>query len=197
MKNIVLHIVCGLLLVLLAGCGPAPAPTLAVADIQGTAFALASTGIAMTKAALPTATPLPPTATQSPSVTPFPSAFSLIPTLGLPGGSPTDNPCNLPAPFRPKGSQVAVIFKNETRGRVHLSFGMNAPNDLGECGTYDFYLGPFGTPTERVLTGCYWGYAAVEAAKSTKARNISDMCLTDGGHTYEVTIGTEVISLTG
>lgn len=197
MKKIIAHIVSGLVLVLLAGCRPAPAPTLTTADILSTGIALAGTGIAMTQTALPTATPPPPTETSMPSVTPFPTEFLQIPTLGLAGGSATENPCNLPPPFKPKGGQVAVEFKNETHGHVHLSFGMNAPNDLGECGTYDFYLGPFGTPTERVLIGCYWGFGLVDAAKSSTARSIDNMCLTDGSHTYEVTIGTEVISLTG
>lgn len=196
MKKIIPRIVSGLVLMLLAACGPAPAPTLSAADIYSTGVALALTGIAMTRAALPTATPPPPTSTPSPSVTPIPSVFSQMPTLGPLGGSPTENPCNLPVPFPPKGGQVAVIFKNETHKRVHLSFGMNAPNDLGECGTYDFYLGPFGNPTQRVLIGCYWGFGLVDPPKSSTARSNDSMCLTDGGHTYEVTIGTEVISLT-
>ena len=53
-----------LLIVVISACGPAPTPTLSVADVQGTAVANAWIAITQTQAAIPTATqtPIPPTA---------------------------------------------------------------------------------------------------------------------------------------
>lgn len=190
-------LVAGLTLIGLAGCGPAPAPTLRVPDIQSTGFALASTGIAMTKAALPTATVPPPTDTPLPLPTSFPTVLSDIPTLGSVGGTPTDNPCNMPPPLKAKGNWVAVKLKNATGGDVNLALGMNAPNALGECGTWSFSLGPYGEPTAHVLVGCYWGFGWVTAKKPSTSKSTQSMCLTEGGHVYEITIGPETMAISG
>ena len=77
--------------ILVAACAPAqPAvPTLSPENVQGTAVAAAWTMVAMTQAAIPTATPLPPTETPSPTPLPtftqeiFPTPtidFALLPT---------------------------------------------------------------------------------------------------------------------
>ncbi len=197
MKKKILHVASGLIFVILAACGPASAPTLSVADIQSTGVALAWTGIAMTHAALPTATPVPPTATLLSTATTFPTLISEIPTLSLPAGSSTPDPCNSPPPYQPKGTQVQVHFINKSGGSVNLSFGMNKPNDLGECGTYSFSFGEFGAPAVKVLAGCYWGYAWISGKKPSTARSTDSMCFTDASQYYEVTIGNEVISVTG
>ena len=45
----------------LSACGPEPEPTMSPADVQGTAMSAAMTMVAETQAAIPTATPIPPT----------------------------------------------------------------------------------------------------------------------------------------
>jgi hypothetical protein len=47
----------------ITACGPAPEPTMSPEDVQGTAMAGAMTMVAETQAAIPTATPIPPTET--------------------------------------------------------------------------------------------------------------------------------------
>ena len=67
---------------LLSACGPEPEPTMSAEDVQGTAEAAAWTMVAETQAAIPTATPIPPTITSSPT--------SIIPTSTIaPLASPT------------------------------------------------------------------------------------------------------------
>lgn len=77
-----------LLAVILSACGGQPAePTLSPEQVQGTAISAALTMVAMTQAAIPTNTPLPPTEAPSPTplptYTPFPSPildFAFLPT---------------------------------------------------------------------------------------------------------------------
>src|SRR5512147_1211738 len=74
------------LIALIAGaCAPQAAPTMNAADVQSTAVAAAFTMIAQTQAAMPTATPLPPT--EAPTNTPMPTNTPVdLPTLAV---SPT------------------------------------------------------------------------------------------------------------
>ena len=58
-----------LIITMLAACGPAPTPTLSVTDIQNTAFPMVMTQYALTKAAIPSATPVP---TSLPTLAPPP-----------------------------------------------------------------------------------------------------------------------------
>ena len=70
------------LTILLTACAPQGTPTMAPADVQNTAVAAAWTMVAMTQAAIPTATPLPPTETPSPTPLPtFTAEPLIIPTL--------------------------------------------------------------------------------------------------------------------
>ncbi len=70
------------LTVLLTACGSQGTPTMAPADVEGTAVAAAWTVVAMTQAAIPTATQLPPTETPSPTPLPtFTAEPLIVPTL--------------------------------------------------------------------------------------------------------------------
>ena len=51
------------LAIFLTACGPQGTPTLAPAEVEGTAVSSAWTMVAMTQLAIPTATPIPPTET--------------------------------------------------------------------------------------------------------------------------------------
>lgn len=197
MKSKFLWVASLLMIALLAGaCGPAPEPTLSVSDIQNTAVALSWTSIAMTQAALPTATPVPPTSTPLPTPTPFPTLAAQLPTLafGNPvvNASPTASPCDGPPPFKPVGTQAQVKLVNKSGGAVNLSLGMLEPNSSGECGTYSFSLGIYDAPVEKVLEGCYWAYAWITGNKPSTAQSTYNLCF-DTSQTRALWIGTETI----
>jgi hypothetical protein len=154
-------------------------------------MAVAWTDIALTQAAIPTNTLPPPTSTPAPTFTPFPT-LPPLPTAG-PAATATSDTCDQPPPTEPRGATVQVNFKNKSGGILNLGFGMQTPNSLGECGTYNFSLGQFESPTVRVLAGCYWGYAWISGDKPSTAQTINNLCMDDSSAVYTVTIGTEVI----
>ena len=194
MKRKVIPAISVLIIAALSACGPAPTPTMSVADIQGTAVADAWIALTQTQAAMPTATqtPIPPTPTLTftppPSPTPFPT---LVPAT-LPDTSATD-PCDEPPPATPKGAVVKVRFLNKTDSTVNLSFGMTKENDKKECGTYSYTIGRYEEPEVQVLSGCYWGWGWVLDPPSI-AKTPDVLCITDTSSTTSVWITDEVIS---
>jgi hypothetical protein len=192
-----LYFIAVIVVFLASACGPAPEPTLTVLEIQDTAVALALTSVAMTKAALPTNTPLPtqiPTLAEPP--TPFPTLQPLASPTSVVAAVPTAtqvNPCNEPPPFEPKGTTVQVRFVNKSKGKVNLAFGMLEENDEGECGTYNFTIGPRMSPEFTVLAGCYWAWAPITGTENSIAKSPYDICLTDTSQTRGVTITKETI----
>src|SRR5512134_3965377 len=87
MKRSSIFAVFVVLTTILSACGAPPAPTANPVDIQNTAVAAAFTMVAQTQAAVPTATPLPPT--EAPTQTPLPTNTPVaLPTLSTPA-SPT------------------------------------------------------------------------------------------------------------
>jgi hypothetical protein len=132
----------------LTACGPTPEPTMSPADVQGTAMAAAMTMVAETQAAIPTATPIPPT--ELPTATPFPTStvppliletptlaqgVSVFPTnTRVPAsGSGSNDPCNQPLTSW-GGESAKLTLKNHTKpqGVVTASLFFNA--SFGECG---------------------------------------------------------------
>lgn len=87
-------------ILLLSACGPRSAPTANPLDIQGTAQAAAFTMIAQTQAAIPSATPNPPTDTPVPTSSLPTETPPPLPTLGIEGtaGTPATG-VTLPTPF--------------------------------------------------------------------------------------------------
>jgi hypothetical protein len=139
----------------LTACGPAPEPTMSPAEVQGTAMAAAMTMVAQTQAAIPTATPLPPT--ELPSPTPFPTntvppLINLTTTvLGAPAGQATQAigfiPTNTPAqasggandpcnqPLTSWGGQSAqMTLKNNTKPKGVVTASLFFRASFGECG---------------------------------------------------------------
>ena len=116
-----------------------------------------------------------------PTLTPLPTLppLSTLPPVTLAAGSTAD-PCNQVAPAEPKGTLINVELKNESQGQANLAFGMNTPNDKGECVTYSFGLGKGNVIAAKVLAGCYWGYAWITGDEPSVART-GDLilCLTD------------------
>lgn len=131
-----------LIAVLATACASQPAvPTLSPEEVQGTAISGALTIVAQTQAAIPTATPLPPTETPSP--TPLPTFTPLpLPTLDLAilptattAPSTSGGTCSGLMNIAEAGPQSNVRFENRTSGgTVGLSIFMYAPNAFAQCG---------------------------------------------------------------
>ena len=183
-----------LAILVLTACGGAEAtPEISSEDLASTAVAEAWLVITQTAAAMPTATPIPPTFTPQPTSTIAPT-LALLPTQSAPAAVvATATPeCNqIPGP-EPKGDLATVEFYNESKGNVNLAFGMMSPNDKGECYTYSFALGTDATSSNKVLAGCYWGYAWITGSNTSVARSGDVvMCLTDVAVIYKVKITAE------
>jgi hypothetical protein len=175
-------------------------------DVQGTAVAAAWTIVAMTQAAIPTATPVPltetPIPTLPPTFTPLPLPTSALPTqpvIGASpvGGGPTPDPCNAPVAPDAPGHKVRVQFLNKSGGNVNLSFGLVEKTEFGECGTYHFTFNKNESPVVTVLGGCYWAYAWVtnigKDNDTSTSSGIQNFCMHDSGHKWTITIKKDVI----
>lgn len=203
MKKKILAVASALIFVLTA-CGAPSTPQLGVLDMQNTALAASWTQIAMTQAAMPSPTPIPPTFTPEPTSTiaalTFPTADPLLQPVApafpaVPQGSPTPD-CTLPLiPGSEKGTRTQVKFVNESKGSVNLSFGMYTANELGECGTYTFSFGSFESPVVSVLTGCYWAYAWVTGNKPSTAKSTNAICISAPNPVIGITVTSEWIGI--
>ncbi len=85
MKSKVMLTLTALMVLLSSACGAKAVPTVAPSQVQASIVAMANTMVAITQAAMPTKTPVPPTDT--PTVTPQPAAT--IPPLPTVAASPT------------------------------------------------------------------------------------------------------------
>jgi hypothetical protein len=200
MKKKYLTILSILIITILSACGPAPTPTLSVADVQGTAVADAWIALTQTQAAAPTATqtPIPPTPTAT--LAPLPTAtllllptLELLPVATLPDTSATD-PCNQPPPIKPQGVMVKIKLVNKSGGNVSpLSLGMMQENSFKECGTYNFSLGQFDEQVVDVLAGCYWGFGYLNGAKPSTPQTAEILCVTDATKVTTIWVTKDVI----
>ena len=161
-------LILGVVLSLFASaCGAPAAPTANPVDVQHTAEAAAFTMVAQTQAAIPTATPLPPT--EAPTLTPLPSLTPITsPTLDAQNATPVGltvtpqtniptftpqasgsraDPCNQ-ALTRWDGPSANLNIVNETRPRGNLVLSLYVLTDLGQCGylyvTGESITGPVG-----------------------------------------------------
>jgi hypothetical protein len=154
-----------MIMLVISGCAvrsPQVVPTASPVDIQGTVAAAAFTGIAETQAAIPTATPPPPTATFTdtpvPTTTlpPLPSSeAALTPVAG--GNSGTADPCiakALPVPLQ--GEPVKIRIDNPTRAALMLSVYLLQAGPGSECGYRSYALDPGGSLViNDLVEGCY------------------------------------------
>jgi hypothetical protein len=131
------------LTILLTACGPEATPTMSPADVQGTAVAAAWTVVAETQAAIPTATPLPPTPLPSPTLqptfTPPPLATSGVATQNPVAALPTStsasaDSCLMPLDMGEAGPKKRVRVENDTGGPLNLSLTLYEKNAFGQCG---------------------------------------------------------------
>lgn len=159
-------------ILLVSACAPQGTPTANPVDIQHTAEAAALTMVAETQAALPTATPVPPTDTASPTLapssTPLPlptsstagtpgslpanaptftqQVFQSQPTASSGGGSTQDN-CNQPLTAW-QGPTANFSIANLTKPQGTIVLSMYVVTDMGQCGyliiTGNGFSGPIG-----------------------------------------------------
>jgi hypothetical protein len=134
----------------MSACGPTPEPTMSPADVQGTAMAAAMTMVAETQAAIPTATPLPPT--ELPTATPFPTntappfslttstpgaqvtqAIGFAPTSTPAQASGSNDPCNQPLTSW-AGESAKLTLKNNTKPKGVITAGLYFTTAFGDCG---------------------------------------------------------------
>jgi hypothetical protein len=193
MKKKFAYIVSILIILSLVACGSAE-PTMSPEDASNTAIANAWVAVTQTQAALPTATPVPPTFTPEPTATLFPT---LPPPTLAPAtvAVPTTAACDQIPSLEPKGTLVNVEFQNKAQGQANLAFGMISPNDKGECVTYSFGIGWGDVVPTKVLAGCYWGYAWITGDDTSVAKS-GDLvlCVTDPGRVYHIVITKEQVN---
>ena len=153
------------LLISACGAGSAQAtPTVNAVDIQNTVIAAALTVVAETQAAIPTATPPPPTAT----FTDTPAATSTLPPLptldatftSVPSGNSGgdgDDPCiNKVLPALLEGIPVKMRVDNSTKATVSVSVYLQQATPQSECGyrSYTLEPGQF-IIINNLIEGCY------------------------------------------
>lgn len=162
------------LTILLTACAPQAAPTMAPADVQGTAISAALTMVAMTQLAIPTNTPIPPTETPSPTPLPtFTAPPPVIPTLEqfvLPTATsaPADpNNCNKPLNVGEAGPTKNVRIENTMSSTVNLSLNMYKPNPFGQCGALSYVVNKGEKRKIAIPSGYWYAYAWVLDPPST------------------------------
>lgn len=188
------------LTILLTACGPEATPTMAPADVNNTAVAAAWTVVAMTQAAIPTATPLPPTETPSPTPLPTFTAEPLtIPTLA-PVLSPTSisapadpNNCNKPLNVGEAGPTNPMRIENNTGGPINLSLNL-ATNAFGQCGALSYSVPKNGKQVINLPKGSWWAYAWITYPNGTSGTSSGSFQINPGDFDMlRIIVGKEVI----
>lgn len=175
------------LALLLSACGPQATPTIDPAQVQASAISAANTMVAMTQAAIPTATPIPPTPVPSPTLEPSPTPIPLptlsvqpSPTTAVKTGSAND-PCNGLMDIKASGPTTPLHVVNRTSGRVTLSL-WTPKNAFGQCGYIVVQLGVRDSATVNVPLSnggaCYGGYAIINDPNHTSKASGGPYCLT-------------------
>jgi hypothetical protein len=145
-----------------AACGAqaAPPPTVNPVELQGTMAAAALTMIAETQAAIPTLTPIPPTATltHTPAVTdtvpPLPPGVTLTPAAN------NDDCVNQALPETLHGETIKVRINNGTNVTMRVSLYLNQNGPQGQCGYRAFNLEPGQfIVMDDLVEGCYTLFA--------------------------------------
>jgi hypothetical protein len=165
-----------LIALIASACAPQAAPTMSAADVQTTAVAAAFTMVAQTQAAIPTATPLPPT--EAPTSTPLPTNTPVaLPTLEVTATSPalsaptssssgaaTVDPCaNRVLSGSPQGKSTTIRIANTTKYEVTVSLYLNETASHGECGYRSYVLKKNSDVTiTDLVQGCYnlWAWSS-------------------------------------
>lgn len=151
---------------ILSACGArdlaTPAPTVNPVDIQSTMAAAAFTMVAETRAAIPTTTVPPPTATFTdtpPATSTFLPLASAQVTLTSEAGenSGGNDPCiNQVLPATLQGKPVKMRVDNSTKATVSLTVYLNSTAPGGQCGYRSYTLAPGEfVVINNLVEGCY------------------------------------------
>ena len=172
MKQLLFSSLMIVLVLTISACGAQAVPTVNAADVQHTAEAAAFTMVAQTQAAIPSATPLPPTEipTQTPAITdtpiPLPTQGSPVPTIAAgntANGAATTDPCaNRVLAANPKGKPTTIRIVNTTRATVNVSLYLNETAGAGECGYRGYTLAKLNDVViTDLVQGCYslWAWS--------------------------------------
>jgi hypothetical protein len=154
-----------LITLIVSACGAREVPAVPTAnpvDFQNTIAAAAFTVVAETQAAIPTATPIPPTATftdtpvPTDTLPPLPSSqATLTPAPG--GTSGGADPCvDKPLPSTLQGEPVRIRITNSTDAALAVSVYLNSSASQSQCGyrTYTLDSGEF-IVLNNLVEGCY------------------------------------------
>jgi hypothetical protein len=144
---------------IISACGAPPAPPTAnLADLQSTAVAAASTLMAETQAAIPTATLPSPTATIT-NTPAFTATLPVMPTLGATFTSipAAGDPCiNKALPDSLVGQTIKIRIDNPTKGTINLTVYLQSGNPQGICGYRGYTLAAGGSLViNDLVEGCY------------------------------------------
>lgn len=187
------------LAVFVTACGPQGTPTLAPAEVEGTAVSSAWTMVAMTQLALPTATPIPPTETPSPTLpptfTPLPlPTLDLAPTA-IPTSTTSGDPCEKVLVVSPGAKNARFRLQNETGAPVTLSIYLYK-TPFGDCGYRGYNLSIGARDQVDFPQGCYFFAAIVnDPKKPSKAFGGGEGTCANNGDLWVVRIGDEIINL--
>jgi hypothetical protein len=178
-----------------------PATPAATMDLQGTIAAAAFTVVAETQAAIPTSTPLPPTATATNTFLPTPTFLPPPSTQGtLPpppnGTSSAADPCiykTMPEPL--KGEPISMRINNSTKAKLSVSINLNQSAPNAQCG-YRSYTLDAGQKLvlNNLVVGCYtlWAWNPDQANYFIVTNGTS--CL-DTSHVWVFDISTSSLRL--
>jgi len=187
------------LALLLSACGPQAAPTIDPVQAQASVIAAANTMVAMTMAAIPTATPIPPTPVPSPTLEPSPTPIPL-PTLSAQASptvatnsSGTSDPCLGPLVSNGGPDIKNVRISNLNNEPIKLSLYLNK-NSFAECGFRSFNIGPNQeTNSTNLKVGCYHAAAIIGA----NSKSFGNFCIMDYTHGWWIKVMAEQIALVG
>ena len=197
MKEFKLVPVLFILALIVSACGGEAVPTINAADVQSTAVAAAFTLVAQTQAAIPSATPLPPT--ETPTMTPLPTdtPVSLPTNQATATGAAASNssnatvdPCSNRVLSSPKGKETIIRLVNEEKVPIKVSMYLEETASHGECG-YRVY--DIGRNSDVVITdlvqGCYYLWAWSDDPKG-KFNSSGSGCINNPDKwTFEVSSG--------
>jgi hypothetical protein len=170
------------LTVLITACAPKAAPTMAAADVQGTAVAAAWTMVASTQAAIPTNTLPPPTETASPTPLPtFTQQPLLVPTLpqlvmptaaiAAPAQPSDPNNCQKALDVAASGPSKNMRLENQNNSTVNISLNLYKPNLFGQCGSMSYVIAKGATRVIQIPSGFWYAYAWVLEPASTASNS--------------------------
>lgn len=160
--SILIQVIAITLIISACGAGETQAtPTINPVDLQSTLVAAASTLVAETQAAIPTAT-IPPTVTMT-NTPAFTATFPPLPTLGATfTASPVPNPyagdpcINTLLPASLEGEKIKIRIDNPTRGTINVSVYLQQSGPQSVCGYRGYTITARGSLViGDLIEGCY------------------------------------------